>query len=449
MLQASSRRARASVADQPGRGSRPCASGPETRVRPKSTGRDILSLPAHDGDLASAALSRSADCAVRLAGVTKRYQSTTAVEGIDLEVRAGEFVAILGPSGSGKTTTMRIIGGFVEPDEGRVEILGRDVTRLPPNRRDVNTVFQSYGLFPHMTVEQNVAYGLRVRRVPRAERRRRVSEVLERVRLEHVLKLRPHQLSGGMQQRVAVARAIVNRPAVLLLDEPLGALDRSLREHMQVELRQLQTALGITFIYVTHDQDEALGMSDRLVVMREGRIVQAGPPAGIYDEPKSVWVATFVGGGNQLAGTVRTTGADAAAEVETDVTHVVSSRVHGALRAGGRAVVVIRPEHIDVRAPEDLVGNNAVRVTIQEILNVGDRIKVVASTPGGIELIARMPRDLGRADDLRAGDEALFAFPANAVHVYPQEPSMTEEVGIAEPRDSERGPIGTNQGGMP
>ncbi len=161
---------------------------------------------------------------MRLAGVTKRYQSTTAVEGIDLEVRAGEFVAILGPSGSGKTTTMRIIGGFVEPDEGRVEILGRDVTRLPPNRRDVNTVFQSYGLFPHMTVEQNVAYGLRVRRVPRAERRRRVSEVLERVRLEHVLKLRPHQLSGGMQQRVAVARAIVNRPAVLLLDEPLGAL---------------------------------------------------------------------------------------------------------------------------------------------------------------------------------------------------------------------------------
>ena len=230
---------------------------------------------------------------------------------------------------------MRIIGGFVEPDEGRVEILGRDVTRLPPNRRDVNTVFQSYGLFPHMTVEQNVAYGLRVRRVPRAERRRRVSEVLERVRLQHVLKLRPHQLSGGMQQRVAVARAIVNRPAVLLLDEPLGALDRSLREHMQVELRQLQTALGITFIYVTHDQDEALGMSDRLVVMREGRIVQAGPPASIYDEPKSVWVATFVGGGNQLAGTVRTTGADAAAEVETDVAHVVSSRVHGGLRAAG------------------------------------------------------------------------------------------------------------------
>src|SRR5258708_4436162 len=165
---------------------------------------------------------------------------------------------------------MRIIGGFVEPDVGRVEILGEDVTRLPPDRRDVNTVFQSYGLFPHMTVEQNVGYGLRIRRVPRAERRRLVAEVLERVRLDNVLKLRPHQLSGGMQQRVALARAIVNKPAVLLLDEPLGALDRSLREHMQVELRQLQTALGITFIYVTHDQDEALGMSDRLVVMRDG-----------------------------------------------------------------------------------------------------------------------------------------------------------------------------------
>ena len=246
----------------------------------------------------------SADLAVRMSGVTKRYHSVTAVEDLHLDVTLGEFVAILGPSGSGKTTTMRIIGGFVEPDSGRVEILGRDVTHLPPNRRDVNTVFQSYGLFPHMTVEQNVAYGLRVRRVPRAERQRRVTEVLERVRLAHVPRARPHQLSGGMQQRVALARALVNEPAVLLLDEPLGALDRSLREHMQVELRQLQTALGITFIYVTHDQDEALGMSDRLVVMHDGRIVQVGRPAAVYDEPANLWVATFVGGGNELTGTV-------------------------------------------------------------------------------------------------------------------------------------------------
>jgi ABC-type Fe3+/spermidine/putrescine transport system ATPase subunit len=313
----------------------------------------------------------------------------------------------------------------------------------------VNTVFQSYGLFPHMTVEQNVAYGLRVRRVPRAERRQRVTEVLERVRLEHVTKLRPHQLSGGMQQRVAVARAIVNRPAVLLLDEPLGALDRSLREHMQVELRQLQTAIGITFIYVTHDQDEALGMSDRVVVMRDGRIVQAGAPARVYDDPHSVWVATFVGGGNQLAGTVRSVGGGIA-EIETDVAHVVGSRLHGRLTVGDRAVAMIRPEHVDVLPAGDGADDNAVRVSIQEILNVGDRIKVVAATPGGLELIARLPRSLDRRDEPRTGDQSVFTFPVNAVHIYPQNPDATEEVSIEpEPLEVESGSTARREGGMP
>ncbi len=197
---------------------------------------------------------------VYLDRVTKRFGTVCAVDDVTLAVRRGEFLAILGPSGSGKTTTMRIIGGFVRPDSGRVEIRGRDVTHLPPNRRDVNTVFQSYALFPHMTVERNVDYGLRVKRVSRGERQRRVREALELVRLDQASGMRPAELSGGMQQRVALARAVVNRPSVLLLDEPLGALDRKLREDMQVELRRLQTTLEITFVYVTHDQDEALGI---------------------------------------------------------------------------------------------------------------------------------------------------------------------------------------------
>jgi ABC-type Fe3+/spermidine/putrescine transport system ATPase subunit len=358
------------------------------------------------------------DCALRLDGITKRYGATTAVDAVSLEVAPGEFVAILGPSGSGKTTTMRIVGGFVVPDEGRVEILGRDVTQLRPNRRDVNTVFQSYGLFAHMTVEQNVAYGLRVRRVPRAERRQRVAEMLERVRLGHVPKSRPHQLSGGMQQRVALARALVNRPALLLLDEPLGALDRSLREHMQVELRQLQSALGITFVYVTHDQDEALGMSDRVVVMRDGQIVQVGAPADVYDDPVDVWVATFVGGANELSGIVRASDSPTETVVETDIAQIRASRLHGTLRDGVRVVAVIRPEHVAIRTPGDADQTNAARVIVQEVLNVGDRIKVVASTPGGVEMVARRQRDLAHAPDVRPGDEVDFVFPREAVHIY-------------------------------
>ena len=238
--------------------------------------------------------------------VTKAYRSVRALDDVTLAVHQGEFLAILGPSGSGKTTTIRVIGGFLRPDTGRVLIRGRDVTDLPPNRRDVNTVFQSYALFPHMTVERNVEYGLRTKRVDKPERRRRVQDALDMVRLGSVARMRPAELSGGMQQRVALARAVVNRPSVLLLDEPLGALDRKLREDMQVELRQLQVELGITFVYVTHDQDEALGMSDRLVVMRGGRIEQIGGSRVTFTtRPANFWVAMFVGSSNRIAATVR------------------------------------------------------------------------------------------------------------------------------------------------
>jgi putative spermidine/putrescine transport system ATP-binding protein len=244
--------------------------------------------------------------AVKLEGVEKRYGDVVAVAGIDLEIRDGEFFSMLGPSGSGKTTTLRMIAGFELPTAGRVLLHGRDVTRLAPFERDVNTVFQDYALFPHMTVGDNVAYGLLVRKVPKAERQRRVGDALRMVRLEGYDRRKPGQLSGGQRQRVALARALVNRPRVLLLDEPLGALDLKLREEMQIELHQIQQDVGITFIYVTHDQEEALTMSHRLAVFNAGRIVQIGAPAEVYERPATSFVAGFVGTSNLLAGETAT-----------------------------------------------------------------------------------------------------------------------------------------------
>ena len=236
--------------------------------------------------------------AVRLEGVRKSYGDVVAVGGVDLEIGAGEFFTLLGPSGSGKTTTLRLIAGFERPDEGRVELDGRDVSDTPPYARDVNTVFQDYALFPHMTIAENVGYGLRVSGVPRKERQERVDEVLGRMRLPDIGKRKPGQLSGGQRQRVALARALVNRPEVLLLDEPLGALDLKLRQEMQLFLKSLQQDLAITFVYVTHDQDEALTMSDRLAVFDRGRIEQIGAPAEVYERPANAFVAGFVGVSN-------------------------------------------------------------------------------------------------------------------------------------------------------
>jgi putative spermidine/putrescine transport system ATP-binding protein len=239
---------------------------------------------------------------IRLRGLTKRYGEVTAVDDVDLEVASGEFFTMLGPSGSGKTTTLRLIAGFERPDAGIVELAGEDVADRPPYSRDVNTVFQDYALFPHMTVAANVEYGMRVRKVAEAERRRRATEALEMVRLEGLEARRPTQLSGGQRQRVALARAIVGRPRVLLLDEPLGALDLKLRQEMQVELKRIQREVGISFIYVTHDQEEALTMSDRLAVFRDGRIEQVGAPAEVYEHPASEFIAGFVGVSNMLSG---------------------------------------------------------------------------------------------------------------------------------------------------
>ncbi|GAA1036438.1 ABC transporter ATP-binding protein [Streptomyces murinus] len=242
--------------------------------------------------------------AIRLHDLRKSFGETAAVAGVDLEIRDGEFFSMLGPSGSGKTTVLRLVAGFETPDAGRIELAGQEVTGLAPFERDVHTVFQDYALFPHMTVEQNVAYALKIRKVPKAQRLARAREALAEVRLQGYGARRPAQLSGGQRQRVALARALVGRPRVLLLDEPLGALDLKLREQMQGELKALQREVGITFVFVTHDQEEALTMSDRIAVFDRGRIAQVGTPAEIYERPATPFVASFVGTSNLLDGEV-------------------------------------------------------------------------------------------------------------------------------------------------
>jgi ABC-type Fe3+/spermidine/putrescine transport system ATPase subunit len=313
---------------------------------------------------------------------------------------------------------MRLIGGFEQPDDGVVEISGVDMRGRPPFARDVNTVFQSYALFGHMTVLDNVAYGLRMKGVGKKDRRARAADMLEMVQLADAGARRPGQLSGGMQQRVALARALINNPSVLLLDEPLGALDRKLREDMQVELRRIQTSVGITFVYVTHDQGEALSMSDRLVVMRDGRIEQVGAPGEVYDAPETLWVAGFVGSSSTLPGRVTDVGAVTA--LESELGPLVAGHRHGALAQHGRAVVVVRPEDVEVASGEpDAPASNCVHVVVEELLNVGSQLKVVARTAIGGELVAHVRRADAAADALVPGRGAWLRFAPEAAHVYP------------------------------
>jgi spermidine/putrescine transport system ATP-binding protein len=282
--------------------------------------------------------------AVRLSGVTKRFDDVVAVDHVDLQIGDGEFFSMLGPSGCGKTTTLRMIAGLEFPTEGSLRIHGEEMGLRPPDKRPVNTVFQSYALFPHMDVEGNIAFGLEMRKVPKPERRRRVGEAIELVRLDGLAKRKPAQLSGGQQQRVALARALVNEPKVLLLDEPLGALDLKLRQDMQNELKSLQREVGITFVYVTHDQEEALTMSDRIAVMRDGHLLQVAAPEELYERPSTRFVADFIGRSNILPGTVAS--ADEVALVNGDRLRLASSR------AVGTAVgVAVRPERIVIHRP--------------------------------------------------------------------------------------------------
>jgi putative spermidine/putrescine transport system ATP-binding protein len=302
---------------------------------------------------------------VRLEGVTKSFGDVVAVAGIDLDVRDGEFFSMLGPSGSGKTTTLRMIAGFELPTSGRILLQGEDVSLRPPFERDVNTVFQDYALFPHMTVAQNVEYGLLVKKVARAERVRRVGDALRMVRLEGFDRRKPGQLSGGQRQRVALARALVNRPRVLLLDEPLGALDLKLREEMQIELKQIQQQVGITFIYVTHDQEEALTMSDRLAVFNNGLIEQVGTPAEVYEQPATRFVAGFVGTSNLLAG---------------EVAKTIIGRV---------GTFTVRPEKIRLAEPEATVADNEISALgrIRQVVYLGPDTRFVVALDAGSQLV--------------------------------------------------------------
>ncbi len=302
---------------------------------------------------------------VRLEGTRKTFGDVVAVANLDLDVYEGEFFSMLGPSGSGKTTTLRMIAGFELPSAGRILLSGRDVSRLPPYERDVNTVFQDYALFPHMNVEQNVAYGLMVKRVPRQERAARVGEALRMVRLEGFGRRRPAELSGGQRQRVALARALVNRPKVLLLDEPLGALDLKLRQAMQMELKAIQEQVGITFIYVTHDQEEALTMSDRLAVFNHGLIEQVGSPAEVYERPRTAFVAGFVGASNLLEG-------DAARAI-----------------LGESGTFTIRPEKIRLADPGDQAGpdEGSAQGHIGEVVYLGSDTRYVVELDAGARLI--------------------------------------------------------------
>ena len=339
--------------------------------------------------------------AVRLAGVSRWYGRVRAIDEVTLEVRRGEFLSLLGPSGCGKTTTLNVIAGFVEPSAGRVVIEGEDVTDVPTYRRRLGMVFQNYALFPHLTVFENVAFGLRVRRAPRGEIAGRVGEALGLVRLAGFEDRRPRQLSGGQQQRIALARALVTRPRVLLLDEPLAALDKNLRDEMRVELKEIQRRTGLTTIFVTHDQEEALSLSDRVVVMQDGRVEQVSAPRELYDRPLTRFVATFVGASNVLGGVVERGGVDRALVLFDGLGRLEISPDRP-LAAGERVEAFVRPERLALaRAPSE--GGEGWPGRVVHLVYLGDKTEAYLEVGGGGRLVARIPvqEELG---PLAAGD---------------------------------------------
>jgi spermidine/putrescine transport system ATP-binding protein len=336
---------------------------------------------------------------VRLEGVTKRFGDVVAVDDISLDILRGEFFSLLGPSGCGKTTTLRMIGGFELPDEGAIELAGADVAGLPPHRRDVNTVFQSYALFPHLNVFDNVAYGLRRRRIAKDHIPGQVRRILELVDMPGFEARRITQLSGGQQQRVALARALVNQPQVLLLDEPLGALDLKLRKQMQLELKGLQHEIGISFIYVTHDQEEAMTMSDRIAVMRNGRIEQVGPPQDVYERPATEFVAGFLGASNLLDGTVGAPDGNFRTIdlLSGEKVRVLAGSIDGEQQ---RIKLGVRPEKIRIAgaAPGSVNGENAIEGTVRDATFVGvSNVYTVATRDGHVVTV--YAQNLGTSTD--------------------------------------------------
>ncbi len=352
---------------------------------------------------------------VRLDAITKLYGTAYAVRDMTLDIHAGEFVSLLGPSGCGKTTTLRMIGGFELPDAGTIAIGGKEIQALPPHKRPVNTVFQSYALFPHMTVSDNVAYGLKFSSTPKKEYSKHVADALDMVRMREFAGRKPAQLSGGQQQRIALARALVNRPSVLLLDEPMSALDRKLREEMQIELKLLQQQIGITFVFVTHDQDEAMSMSDRIAIMRDGQIEQIGTAADVYDEPSSEYVAAFIGQQSFIPGTVTSVDAAGIALTADGLTLVSSRTPHRHVDKGDAVTAAVRPESISV-TDEAVEGPNSVNATLMGISHLGSRLQIVAITPTGIKIISRVERSVGVPTVI--GSTINCSWTSDAVHIY-------------------------------
>jgi putative spermidine/putrescine transport system ATP-binding protein len=351
--------------------------------------------------------------ALVLRGLRKVFGSAVAVDGIDLDVRPGEFLTLLGPSGSGKTTTLRMVAGFMSPTAGSIEIDGTDMTRVPPYRRDVGMVFQNYALFPHMTAADNVAFPLRMRKLPRQEIQRRVADALGLVKLGDLGSRYPRQLSGGQQQRIALARAVVFEPRLLLMDEPLGALDRKLRESLQLEIIRVSRELGATVLYVTHDQEEALVMSDRIAIFSDGRIEQLGTGEDLYDRPESLFVADFIGESNILRGRYEVDGGDGGWMTSDDarwrVGRVAADRAE--LSSGTAAALVVRPERMRIVDGEAASGGSAnlVEATVDEVLYLGPDTKYHLALGTGQRIAVREPRE-SQGRELQRGDRVKLGW---------------------------------------
>jgi spermidine/putrescine transport system ATP-binding protein len=360
---------------------------------------------------------------VELVNVTKKYGDMVAVDSMNLSVHPGEFLSLLGPSGCGKTTTLRMLAGFEQPNSGHIRINGLEVQHIPPYKREVNTVFQHYALFPHMTVAENVAYGLKQSGTPKSEVAARVAEALDMVQMSKLAERHPRQMSGGQQQRVAVARALVNRPSVLLLDEPLGALDRKLREEMQIELKLLQSRLGITFVFVTHDQEEAMSMSDRIAIMLDGHIEQLGDPETVYEHPSSAFVAGFIGRNNFWTGVATEDGA-----IADDGTVFIASRPEEDVPNGEDTLSAVRPECMVLSSERPQQAHNVVQATVSGISHFGDVLQYVV-TAGDRDLIVMSPRTstnrpaLGDSVWCSWAPEEVYLFSARQAGVVMAEPN--------------------------
>ncbi|XKG27058.1 ABC transporter ATP-binding protein [Phycicoccus jejuensis] len=352
--------------------------------------------------------ARATGARIDISHLTKTYGSQRAVDDVSVSVEPGEFMTLLGPSGSGKTTTLNLIAGFNTPDEGSIHVNGRDVGHLPPHKRNLGVVFQNYALFPHLSVSDNVAFPLKQRRVSSSERKKQVAQALETVHLHGMADRRPSQLSGGQQQRVALARSIVFKPSVLLMDEPLGALDRKLRDSMQLEVRRIHREVGSTVIFVTHDQEEALALSDRIAVFRDGRIEQIGTGRELYESPASIFIATFLGESTLIAGKVRSDGRGSFVEGAAKV------RVNGSLPDGSAGVVMVRPERLRLEAAGAVSATaeqNAVEVTVLNEMYLGSSRRLGVRLPDGTTGLVREPASTASA--VRAGDRAVLRWPVN------------------------------------